>query len=106
MTFPVTPPAILDAVTDDVDVVALPVSAPTKVVDVTVDNPANDEVVAPRGILVEPMVTELFVRPVFGIPVKFVPVNVGVFVQLGVVPDTRTWLDVPAANIDVVDAAD
>ena len=36
------------------------------------------------------------------VPLKFVPVNVGVFVQPGVVPDTNTCEEDPAANVVVV----
>jgi len=71
------PPAMLVAVLE------LPVSAPTKVVDVTDVRPANVVTVAPSATLVEPIVTLLFVSAPFGIPLKFVPVSVGVVVQEG-----------------------
>ena len=85
---------------------ALPVNAPINVVDVTLVSPASVAPVAPKEMLVEPMVIELFVSAPFGIAVKFVPVSIGVFVQPGVVPDTRTWLDVPVGSRAVVFAAD
>jgi len=89
-----------------VDVVALPLNAPVNVVAVTPVNPIIEAVVPPNATLVEPIVTELFVNAPFGIPVKLVPVNVGVFVQLGVAPDISTWLDVPAAKNAVAAVAD
>lgn len=87
--------------------VALPVNAPTNVVDVTEVNPANVVAVAPNEMLVEPTVTELFVRPAFGIPVKFVPTSTGVVVQAGVAPD-ETACRTPAAFVTnvVAPAAD
>jgi hypothetical protein len=44
-------------------------------------------------------VTAEFVSPAFGMPVKFVPVRVGVVEYEGVVPPTRT--PEPVARIDV-----
>ena len=44
----------------------------------------------PNAIFVDPTVIELFVSAPFGMLLKFVPVNVGVLVQLGVAPDTST----------------
>ena len=67
-----------------VAVEALPVNAPTNVVDVTDANPANVVTVAPNETAVEPIVTWLFVSPPFGIPVKLVPVSVGVVVNAGI----------------------
>lgn len=56
-------------------------------VDETDVNPASVVDVAPSAILVDPTVSELFVRPAFGIPVKLVPTNAGVVVNVGVAPD-------------------
>ena len=64
--------------------VAVPVNAPTNVVDVTDVNPATVVVVDPRDMLVDPSVKELFVNAPLGMPVKFVPVNVGVVVNAGI----------------------
>ena len=50
------------AVVADVAVEALPVRAPTKVVDVTDDNPAIVVADDPNDIAVEPTVTLLFVN--------------------------------------------
>jgi hypothetical protein len=47
----------------DVAVEALPVRAPTKVVEVTEVKPANVVTVAPRETAVDPIVTELLVSP-------------------------------------------
>ena len=63
---------------------AEPVSAPTKVVLVTDDNPTNVVAVAPSDTLVDPIVILLLVKPAFGMPVKLVPVIVGVLVQVGI----------------------
>src|SRR5271157_5712736 len=95
------PPAMLVAVLE------LPVSAPTKVVDVTEVRPANVVTVAPSATLVEPIVTLLFVSAPFGMPVKLVPVRLGVKVHVGVPvpPDTKTCPEVPAAEKPVVLAA-
>ena len=70
---PNAPAAILVAV------VALPVSEPTKVVDVTEVNPAKVVLEAPRAILVVPIVTLELTRAVLGIEVKEAPepLNVG-----------------------------
>lgn len=50
-----------------VAVSAFPVSAPTKVVDVTEVRPARVVDDAPREIAVDPIVTDEFVSPAFGI---------------------------------------
>jgi hypothetical protein len=84
---------------------AAPVNAPTNVVDVTDVNPTIVVVVEPSVNPVEPSVNELFVNALFGIELKLVPVKVGVFVQLGVVPDIRTCEDVPVESVAVVAAA-
>ena len=67
------PPAIFVDVTADVAEEALPVNAPTNVVDVTELNPANVVTVAPSATAVEPIVTELFVNALFGILVNDAP---------------------------------
>jgi hypothetical protein len=76
------------------------------VVDVTEVRPVSVVAVAPSETLVEPMVTDEFVRPAFGMPVKFVPVSVGVFVHEGVVPETRTCDEVPVVSFAVTPAPD
>ena len=70
-----------------VAVEALPAKAPVNVVADTEVNPDNEVEVAPKEIEVEPIVTLLFVKALFGIPVKLVPVSVGVVDHAGV-PDT------------------
>ena len=52
---------------------ALPVKAPTKVVDVTEVRPANVVTVAPNATAVDPMVTLEFTKPAFGMLVKAAP---------------------------------
>jgi hypothetical protein len=52
---------------------ALPVRAPTKVVDVTEVNPAMVVTVPPSDTAVDPMVTELFVNAAFGMAVSEAP---------------------------------
>ena len=66
-----------------VAVEAVPVNAPTKVVDVTDVRPAMVVAELPNDSDVEPIVTLLFVRAPFGMPLKFVPVRVGVVVNVG-----------------------
>ena len=93
-----------------VAVLALPVKAPVKFVEVTVLNPANEDVVAPNAMFVEPTVNELFAKLLFAIavplqtPLVIVPTLVKLeFTTLlaRVVPDK-----VPAsAMIDAVPAA-
>ena len=61
------------AVVAVVAVLALPVKAPTKVVDVTETKPANVVTVAPNATEVEPMVTLEFVNAALGILVKPAP---------------------------------
>jgi hypothetical protein len=64
--------------------VAFPVRAPTKLVDVTEVNPASVVDVPPNRIAVVPIVTSPPpASAVFGMPVKFVPVSVGVDDQFG-----------------------
>ena len=70
-------------------------------VDVTDTNPAIVVCAAPSEIAVVPTVTELFVSPPFGIPVKFVPVSVGVVVQAGVAPEVAACR-IPAAFVTKV----
>jgi hypothetical protein len=60
-----------------VAVLALPVRAPTKVVDVTDVRPAMVVAEAPRAIEVEPTVTVLLVSAPLGMLVKFVPAKDG-----------------------------
>jgi hypothetical protein len=52
---------------------ALPVKAPTKVVDVTEARPANVVTVAPNATAVDPIVTLEFTKPAFGMLVKAAP---------------------------------
>ena len=52
---------------------ALPVKAPTKVVDVTEVKPANVVTVAPKDTAVEPIVTLELTRAAFGMLVRFAP---------------------------------
>ena len=52
---------------------ALPVKAPTKVVDVTEVRPTNVVTVAPKATAVEPMVTLELTRAAFGMLVKAAP---------------------------------
>ena len=61
------------AVVADVAVEALPVKAPTKVVDVTEVRPANVVTVAPKATEVEPIVTLEFVSAALGILVRLAP---------------------------------
>ena len=56
-----------------VAVEALPVKAPTKVVDVTEVRPANVVTVAPKDTAVEPIVTLEFTNPALGMLVKAAP---------------------------------
>jgi hypothetical protein len=84
----------------EVAVEALPVRAPTKVVDVTDDNPAMVVADDPNDIAVEPTVTLLFVNCAFPIPDSvpprvIVPVDV-IVPPVNVIPDT-----VPAVAIEV-----
>jgi hypothetical protein len=53
--------------------VALPVRAPTNVVEVTEVRPARVVTVAPRAMFVEPTVSELLTRPLFGMLVSEAP---------------------------------
>ena len=101
------PLAMLVAVVADVAVLALPVNAPVNVVAETDVSPAKAVAVAPSDIPVEPIVIELFINAPFGIPLKFVPVNVGVVVHAGVAPDVAAC-NTPAALATnaVVPAAD
>lgn len=86
---------------------AAPVNAPVNAVDVTDVSPASVVDVAPSAMFVEPIVSELFVRAPFGIPVKFVPVSVGVFDQLGAVGlPINTCEVVPEDKNDVTPVAD
>ena len=66
-TCPTAPFAMLVAV------LALPVKAPTNVVEVTEVNPAKVVTVEPSDNAVEPMVTELFVNPPLGMLVSDAP---------------------------------
>ena len=75
----------------------MPVNAPVNPVDVTDTKPAIVVAAAPNAIAVVPTVTELLVRPPFGMPVKLVPVNVGVVVQLGA-PAVSARTPVPCAR--------
>jgi hypothetical protein len=59
-------------------------------VSVTEVRPARVSDVAPSDIAVVPTVTELLLNAAFGMPVKLVPVRVGVVEKEGVVPPTRT----------------
>ena len=61
------------AVVADVAELAFPVNAPTKVVEVTLVNPATVVVVLPRLIEVLPSVKLELVRALLGILVKFAP---------------------------------
>ena len=61
------------AVVAVVAVEALPVKAPTKVVDVTEVKPANVVTVAPKATAVEPMVTLELTRAELGMLVKLAP---------------------------------
>jgi hypothetical protein len=70
---PATPPAMLVAVVAEVAVDALPVNAPTNDADVTDVRPASVVDVEPSAMLVEPMVTELFVKAALGIDVSPAP---------------------------------
>ena len=56
-----------------VAVEALPVKAPTNVVDVTEVKPAKVVDDAPKAIVVEPMVTLELTRAAFGMLVRFAP---------------------------------
>jgi hypothetical protein len=56
-----------------VAVVALPDKSPTKVVDVTEVNPTKVVDVAPKAIVVEPMVTLELTRAAFGMLVRLAP---------------------------------
>jgi hypothetical protein len=68
----VTVPAVV-AVPADVAVLAFPVNAPTKVVDVTEVRPAREAEVVPSEIPVEPMVIMLFTKALFGMDVNPAP---------------------------------
>jgi len=74
------------------EIVAVPFSAPVNPVDETDTNPAIVVADAPSAIEVVPTVIALFVNPPFGIPVKLVPVKVGVVENAGitVVEPTKT----------------
>lgn len=88
-----------------VAVAALPVKAPTNVVEVTEVSPAKVVTVEPRDTDVEPIVTALFVNALFGIPVKFVPVMVGVLDQLGVAPAPFEIATCPAVPTDALNVS-
>jgi hypothetical protein len=62
-------PLIARAVASFVAVLALPVKAPVKFVAVTVLSPANEDVVAPKAMFVEPIVKALFANLLFAIAV-------------------------------------
>jgi len=74
---------------------AFPVNAPVNPVDDTDTNPAIVVAEAPNATDVEPIVTALFVRPPLGIPVKLVPVDVGVVENAGIAEADPT--NTPAA---------
>ena len=61
------------AVVADVAVLALPVKAPTNVVEVTELSPAKVVTVAPKATAVEPMVTLELTNPPLGMLVKLAP---------------------------------
>ena len=105
-TEPATPPAIFVAVVADVEVVALPVNAPIKVVEVNELTPAIVVAVEPSAIAVDPMVIVVLASAAIGILVIFAPEIAGAFVHAGVAPDTSTWLEVPVANNEVTLTAD
>lgn len=94
-TCPTVPAARFVAV---VAVVALPASAPTNVVEVTLASPANVVTADPKATEVEPMVTELLTNPALGRPVALVRTsavgvpNAGV-TRIGLVD--RTTLPLP-----------
>ena len=93
-----------------VAVLALPVNAPVKFVAVTVLNPANADVVAPKAMFVVPSVNELFAKLLFAIavplqiPLVIVPTEVKL--ELTTLLARVVPLKVPAsAIIDAVPAA-
>ena len=61
------------AVVAEVAVLALPVKAPTKVVEVTETNPAKVVTVAPKETLVDPIVTLELVKAELGMLVRLAP---------------------------------
>ena len=83
-----------------VAVVALPVNAPTNVVDVTLDNPAIVVADDPKLIAVDPTVMLLFVSCAFPIP-DSVPPNVIVPVLVIVPPVKVIPLTEPAVATEV-----
>ena len=66
-------PLIALPVSNVVAVLALPVNAPTNVVEVTEVNPAIIVAVAPKAMFVDPIVKLLLVNDPFGIPVNPAP---------------------------------
>lgn len=74
------------AVVAVVELEALPVNAPINVEAETDDKPPNVDIDPPNDTFDEPIVIELLVKALFGIFVKFVPIKMGVFDQLGI-PD-------------------
>jgi len=83
----------------------LPVNAPVNPVELTDVNPVNVVTVAPNETAVAPIVTALLDNAPFGIALKFVPVNVGVSVQIGA-PAVSCRTPVPCARYAVAPAPD
>jgi hypothetical protein len=95
-------PLIARAVCKVVAVEALPVSAPTKAVDVTDAKPANVVTVAPSDTAVEPIVTELLVRDPLPILDKvLVEPEIDLLVRVSVVA-LPTNVSVAAGRVKVV----
>jgi len=96
------------AVVAEVAVLALPVKAPTKVVEVTEVSPAKVVTVAPKATAVEPMVTLELTKAALGMLVRLAPDPLNpVAVKTPV--DGLNWYLVDAtysvANVPDVDAA-
>jgi hypothetical protein len=96
------------AVVADVAVLALPVKAPTKVVEVTEVSPAKVVTVAPKATAVEPIVTLELTKAALGMLVRLAPDPLNpVAVKTPV--DGLNWYLVDAtysvANVPEVDAA-